>query len=104
MKVASCHGKKAEFGVKCLDEIQLLDGHANLDWLLVAHVEHVRIGIYGLRGPFSPKTLSKILNQNSQYQHPNFQKFFIFIDSAGSIQKCISFRVRRIILYSELDF
>ena len=34
-----------------LDEIQLLDGHMNLDWL-VAHVEHVRIGIYGLRGPF----------------------------------------------------
>lgn len=33
------------------------------------------------------KTLSKILNQNSQYQHPNFQKLFIFIESAGSIQK-----------------
>lgn len=51
-----------------LDEIQLLDGRMNLDWL-VAHVEHVRIGIYGLKRAIYSKTLSKILNQNSQYQH-----------------------------------
>ena len=67
-----------------LDEIQLLEGHMNFGWWLMQNMWGLGCMV---SGAIILKTLSKILNQNSQYQHPNFQKLFIFIESAGSIQK-----------------
>lgn len=84
-------------------KIQLLEGHMNFEWL-VAHLEHVSVGKYGPRGPLILKTLTGISNQSCQYQHLHFQKFFIFIERVGTIEKNVSFGVRRTRLWSEFDY